>query len=112
MKRALALFFVRLPLYCFSAVFVYGQTPSPAPPRGDTQLWNEMEVMLPLNKKADEVFYDSRQRAWIRNRFSLGVIRKFNNRLTGEFYYTRHNDGFSRLGDVHVIGTTLRVRLK
>ena len=61
---------------------------------------------------SDEVFYDSVRRAWIRNRFSIGVSRKFSRRYTGEIYYLRQNDGFSRPGDLNVIGTTLRIRLK
>lgn len=61
---------------------------------------------------SDEVFYDSRERAWIRNRFALGLSRKSSDRYTGEIYYLRQNDGFSRPGDLNVIGTTLRVRFK
>lgn len=85
-----------------------------------TQYRNRLQVEHPVTISgrefkifaADEVFYDSRERAWIRNRFSVGVSKKFNKRFTGEFYYLRQNDGFSRPGDLHVIGTKLGVRLK
>ncbi len=60
---------------------------------------------------SDEVFYDGAAKAWTRNRFSVGGSRAFNKRLTGDVYYLRQNDGRSRPGDIHVIGTTLRVRL-
>lgn len=61
---------------------------------------------------SDEVFYDSRERAWIRNRFAAGASREFSERFALEVYYLRQNDGFSRPGDLHVIGTSLRVRLR
>lgn len=85
-----------------------------------TQYRNRLQVEHPFTVKstefkafiADEVFYDSVERAWIRNRFSIGVSRKFSERYTGEIYYLRQNDGFSRPGDLNVIGTTFRVRLK
>ena len=85
-----------------------------------TQYRNRLQVEHPVTLGgtqfkvfvADEVFYDSRERAWIRNRFSVGVSRKFSERYTGEIYYLRQNDGFSRPGDLHVIGTTLRVRFR
>lgn len=32
-------------------------------------------------------------------------------RYTGELYYLRQNDGRSRPGDLHVIGSVLRIRL-
>lgn len=85
-----------------------------------TQYRNRFQVEHPFKVKdtefkafvADEVFYDSVERAWIRNRFSIGVSRKFSERYTGEIYYLRQNDGFSKPGDLNVIGTTLRIRLK
>ncbi len=85
-----------------------------------TQYRNRLQVEHPFKISdteiklfvSDEVFYDSVERAWIRNRFSIGVSRKFSQRYTGEIYYLRQNDGFSRPGDLNVIGTTLRVRLK
>jgi hypothetical protein len=85
-----------------------------------TQYRNRLQVERPFKISdteiklfvSNEVFYDSVERAWIRNRFSIGVSRKFSQRYTGEIYYLRQNDGFSRPGDLNVIGTTLRVRLK
>lgn len=85
-----------------------------------TQYRNRLQVEHPFKISdtklklfvSDEVFYDSVERAWIRNRFSIGVSRKFSERYTGEIYYLRQNDGFSRPGDLNVIGTTLRIKLK
>ena len=60
---------------------------------------------------ADEVFYDWIVDRWVRNRFSLGVIKVYNKHFTQDLYYLRQNDGVSVPGDLNVIGTTLRVRL-
>jgi hypothetical protein len=58
---------------------------------------------------ADEVWYDSLQNAWTRNRASAGVIKQFSERFIAEFFYLRQNDGRARPGDVHVIGTLFRL---
>lgn len=60
---------------------------------------------------ADEVFYDWSVNEWVRNRFSVGANTVFKTRYTGELYYLRQNDGRSRPGDLHVIGTSLKIRL-
>jgi hypothetical protein len=60
---------------------------------------------------SDEVFYDSAAKAWTRNRFTAGGGHSFNKHLTGELYYMRQSDGRSRPGDLHVIGTFLKLRL-
>lgn len=58
---------------------------------------------------SDEVFYDSALNKWSRNRFAVGANKKLNERLTGEVYYMRQNDSFSRPGDLHVIGTIFKI---
>jgi len=58
---------------------------------------------------ADEVWYDSLQNAWTRNRVSAGVIKQFSRRFTAEFFYLRQNDGRARPGDAHVIGTLFKL---
>jgi hypothetical protein len=60
---------------------------------------------------SDEVFYDWSFNAWVRNRFAAGVSKVWNKQLTTDLYYLRQNDGHSRPGDLHVIGTTFRIRL-
>jgi Protein of unknown function (DUF2490) len=60
---------------------------------------------------SDEVFYDWSFNAWVRNRFAAGVSKAWNKHLTTDLYYLRQNDGHSRPGDLHVIGTTFRIRL-
>ncbi len=60
---------------------------------------------------ADEVFYDWSVNAWTRNRFSVGVNRKFKDKYTGEIFYLRQNDGRARPGDLNVIGMSLKIKL-
>jgi len=60
---------------------------------------------------ADEVFYDWSLNRWPRNRFAVGGSKVLNKHFTQDVYYLRQNDGFSVPGDLHVIGTTLRVKL-
>ena len=59
----------------------------------------------------DEVFYDGTFDRWTRNRFAVGATKIFNEHFSQEFYYLRQNDSFSIPGDLHVIGTILRVKL-
>jgi hypothetical protein len=61
---------------------------------------------------SDEIFYDWSVNAWVRNRFAIGVGHTFDKDFTGEVYYLRQNDSRTRPGDLNVIGTTLRFRLK
>jgi len=58
---------------------------------------------------ADEVWYDSLQNAWTRNRASAGIIKQLSARFTAEFFYLRQNDGRARPGDAHVIGSLFRL---
>ena len=77
----------------------------------------QIEHPFKLNKAtftffvADEVFYDSSQGTWTRNRFAVGASHAFNKHFTGELYVMRQNDGRTRPGDVNVIGTILRFRM-
>ena len=59
---------------------------------------------------SDEVFYVFSENAWTRNRFSIGGEKEFSEQFALEVYYTRQNDGFSRPGDLHIIGTTFKLR--
>jgi hypothetical protein len=61
---------------------------------------------------ADEISYDWSVNAWVRNRFTIGIGKTFNEHFTGELYYLRQNDSHTKPGDLNVIGTTLRFRLK
>jgi hypothetical protein len=60
---------------------------------------------------SDEVFYDWSIDRWVRNRFAAGVTKVLNSNVTLDVYYLRQNDGVSRPGDLHVIGTTWRIKL-
>ena len=59
----------------------------------------------------EEIFYDSILDRFSRNRFSIGVNKTLTPKLSLDIYYMRQNDGFSRPGDLNVIGTTWRVKL-
>ena len=84
-----------------------------------TQYRNRLLVEHPINIAdkqfrvfvSDEVFYDWSAGAWTRNRIAGGISRAFNKHLTGDVYYMRQNDGRGRPGDIHILGTVLRVRL-
>ena len=59
----------------------------------------------------EEPFYDGGLNRWSRNRFSVGINKTINKKLSLDIYYLRQNDGFSIPGDLNVIGTTWRVKL-
>ena len=67
---------------------------------------------------ADEIFYSTQaapmggRQGWFRNRISAGIIKQFNERFNGEFFYLYQHDGISNPGNVHAIGTLFRVYLK
>ena len=60
---------------------------------------------------SDEVFYDWSLNDWARNRAAVGANHAFNKHFTGELYYMRQNDGHTRPGDIHIIGTVMRLKL-
>lgn len=60
---------------------------------------------------SDEVFYDWSLHLWPRNRAAAGITRPVNKHLTLELYYLRQNDGRSRPGDLHIIGSSWRFKL-
>lgn len=88
-------------------------------PLDSTRYRNRLQLEHPLKfgKTAlqlfvsDEVFYDWSLDHWVRNRFSIGLSRRFNKHFTGDFYYMRQNDGRSRPGDFNVMGASYRIRL-
>ncbi len=71
------------------------------------------EKLIPKTKLfvIEEVFYVSTTKKFSRNRFSVGISREINKKLSLDIYYLRQNDGFSRPGDLNVIGTTWKVDL-
>ena len=60
---------------------------------------------------ADEVFYDSIAKAWIRNRIFVGASKKINKHFTLDLYYVRQNDSHSHPGDINALGTTFKFYL-
>jgi len=59
----------------------------------------------------EEIFYDSLLKEFSRNRFTVGVTKTLTKKLSVDLYYMRQNDGFSRPGDLNVVGTSWKVRL-
>lgn len=59
----------------------------------------------------EEIFYDSLLKEFSRNRFTVGITKTLTKKLALDVYYMRQNDGFSRPGDLNVIGTSWKVRL-
>jgi hypothetical protein len=84
-----------------------------------TRYRNRFQVEHPIGRDSiklslfasNEVFYDWSVNRWVRNRFSAGVSKVLNSNLTLDVYYLRQNDGLSRPGDLHVIGTAWRIKL-
>jgi len=58
----------------------------------------------------EEIFYDSILKRFSRNRFSIGINKALTKNLQLDVFYLRQNDGFSRPGDLNVIGTAWRIR--
>jgi Protein of unknown function (DUF2490) len=74
------------------------------------------EKELPKSFKAklyitEEPFYDSILKKFSRNRFTIGVNKTLTKKLSVDVFYMRQNDGFSRPGDLNVLGTNLKVKL-
>jgi len=58
----------------------------------------------------EEIFYDSILKRFSRNRFSVGITKTLTSKLSLDVFYLRQNDGFSRPGDLNVVGTTWRIK--
>ncbi|CAA9414508.1 MAG: hypothetical protein AVDCRST_MAG74-2523 [uncultured Pyrinomonadaceae bacterium] len=59
----------------------------------------------------EEVFYDSILRRFSRNRLSAGINKTLTKNSSVDVFYLRQNDGFSRPGDLNVIGANFKIRL-
>lgn len=59
----------------------------------------------------EEIFYDSILKRFSRNRFSVGVTKALTKNLSFDVFYLRQNDGFSRPGDLNVIGISWKIKL-
>lgn len=73
----------------------------------------EIPKIIPKSRLfvTEEVFYDSILKKFSRNRFSVGINRTLTKQLSLDIFYLRQNDGFSRPGDLNVLGTSFRIRL-
>lgn len=59
----------------------------------------------------EEIFYDSILKRFSRNRFSVGITKPLTRKLSLDVFYLRQNDGFSRPGNLNVIGMNFKIRL-
>jgi len=59
----------------------------------------------------EEVFYDSLLKKFSRNRLTVGITKTLTEQLSLDIYFMRQNDGFSRPGDLNVIGMNWKIRL-
>jgi len=60
---------------------------------------------------AFEAFYDFRLDAWARERYTVGVTRRFNKTFSADFFFLRQNEGGGRIGTVNAPGVNLRFNL-
>lgn len=86
-------------------------------PQNSTRYRNRLQIELPVEKLSgvklfvsDKVFYDWSLKRWPRNRFTAGINKTLNKKLSLDIYYMRQNDGTTRPGDLHVIGTNWKIR--
>ena len=101
----------------------YSVGPGCRPTRGPLRAWRyrpslTFEKNIPENWIAkskfyvtEEIFYDSLLKRFSRNRFTVGINRTLSKQVSVDLYYMRQNDGFTRPGDLNVIGTGWRVKL-
>ncbi len=73
----------------------------------------DIPKIIPKSKLfiTEEIFYDSLLKKFSRNRLSVGITRTLTKNLSLDVFYLRQNDGFSRPGDLNVIGTSFKIKL-
>ncbi len=71
---------------------------------------DKKELFMPF--VSDEVYYDFTAKQFSRNEVVLGIQKKFNDRLTSEFFYNWRRNRSGLPQDVHAIGVNLKVKLK
>jgi Protein of unknown function (DUF2490) len=73
----------------------------------------EKELLKKFKSKlyiTEEIFYDSTLDKFSRNRFTIGINRALTKQLSVDLFYMKQNDGFSRPGDLNVIGVTWKIK--
>jgi len=87
------------------------------PPQNSTRYRNRLQFEIPFKQFydthffiSDEIFYDSIQERFSRNRFQVGLGKNFNKHLGLDVYYLRQNDATTRPGDLHIIGTVWKIK--
>ncbi len=69
----------------------------------------EKEIVTPFFSV--EPHYDFQKEEWSRNETALGVGKKFNKNLSGEFFYLLRNNTGNTLKRVNVFGVNLKITL-
>ncbi len=59
----------------------------------------------------EEVFYDSILKKFSRNRFTVGITKTLNKKLSLDLYYMLQNDGYTHPGDLNVVGISFKIKL-
>ena len=79
---------------------------------------NRLSLQLPVASGRwrlfvnDEVFYDFGARGWNQNRLQVGVSRTLSPRFKLDLYYLERSLHMARPNAVHVVGTTLGIRVR
>lgn len=69
----------------------------------------EQEIVTPF--VSTEPYYDFAKKEWSRNEFSVGVGKKINKNLSGEFFYLLQNNTGNTLKRVNAFGVNLKIKL-
>ncbi|MCY7375305.1 MAG: DUF2490 domain-containing protein [Pyrinomonadaceae bacterium] len=72
----------------------------------------DISKIIPATKffVTEEIFYDSILKRFSRHQFSFGITKTLTKHLSLDVFYLRQNDGFSRPGDLNVIGTNWKIK--
>ena len=82
---------------------------------------NKFTLSIPVNRDgkelftpyiSDEPYYDFSAAQWTRNDFSPGISKKFNAKLSADFFYVWRHNRSGLPGDVHALGVNLKVKVK
>lgn len=82
---------------------------------------NRLQISFPIRKKkveilapfvTDEIYYNFHTKKLFRNDLFIGVTKKFNNKLSADFFYIKQNISSGQIKETDGFGISLRVKLK
>lgn len=85
-----------------------------------TRYRNKFQLMIPFRRSGkqlfewfvgDEPYYEFQSRAWTRNEFSAGIIKKYSKIFTAEYYYMLQNNRGASFKYVNAVGVTLKFKI-